>query len=42
MACLGVAGIPWSKWVKWILPLQLIFGALPIIFITVAILMGWS
>ncbi len=42
MACLGVAGIPWSKWVKWILPLQLIFGALAIIFITVAILMGWS
>lgn len=42
MACLGVSGIPWSKWVKWILPLQLIFGALAIIFITVAILMGWS
>ena len=42
MACLGVSGIPWSKWVKWILPLQLIFGVLAIIFITVAILMGWS
>ena len=42
MACLGVSGIPWSKWVKWVLPLQLIFGALAIIFITVAILMGWS
>ena len=42
MACLGVSGIPWSKWVKWVLPLQLIFGALAIIFITVAILMGRS
>ncbi len=42
MACLGVAGIPWSKWMKWIWPLQLIFGALAIIFITIAILMGWS
>ena len=42
MACLGVSGIPWSKWVKWFLPLQLIFGALAIIFITVAILMGCS
>ena len=42
MACLGVSGIPWSKWMKWIWPLQLIFGALAIIFITIAILMGWS
>lgn len=42
MACLGVAGIPWSKWMKWIWPLQVIFGVLAIIFITIAILMGWS
>ena len=42
MACLGVAGIPWSKWIKWILPLQLIFGAIALIFITIAITIGWS
>ena len=42
MACLGVAGIPWSKWIKWILPLQLIFAAIAIIFITIAITIGWS
>lgn len=42
MACLGVAGIPWSKWIKWIWPLQVIFALIAIIFITIAILMGWS
>ena len=42
MACLGVAGIPWSKWIKWILPLQLIFAAIALIFITIAITIGWS
>ena len=42
MACLGVAGIPWSKWIKWILPLQLIFAAIAMIFITIAIVIGWS
>lgn len=42
MACLGVAGIPWTKWLKWILPLQGIFFVLSLIFITIAISLGWS
>ena len=42
MACLGVAGIPWTKWMKWILPLQGIFFALALVFITIAISLGWS
>lgn len=42
MACLGVAGIPWTKWMKWILPLQGIFFALGLVFITIAISLGWS
>ena len=42
MACLGMAGVPYSKWFKWILPLQVILFALGIIFITCAMLMGWS
>ena len=37
-----LAGIPWAKWIKWVWPVQLIFGGLAIIFITIAILMGWS
>ena len=42
MACLGMAGIPYSKWFKWIMPLQIILFALGIIFITCAMLMGWA
>lgn len=42
MACLGMAGIPYSKWFKWILPLQIILFALGIIFITCAMMMGWA
>ena len=42
MACLGMAGIPYSKWFKWVLPLQIILFALAIIFITCAMMMGWA
>ncbi len=42
MACLGMAGIPYSKWFKWIIPLQLILLTLGIIAITVAMLIGWA
>ena len=42
MACLGMAGIPYSKWFKWILPLQIILFALAIIFITCAMMIGWA
>lgn len=42
MACLGMAGIPYSKWFKWILPLQIILFALGIIFITCAMMIGWA
>ncbi len=42
IGCLGMAGIPYSKWFKWILPLQGIFFLMAIIFITVAIMIGWA
>ena len=42
IACLGVAGVPYGKWFKWILPLQGILFVLGIIYITIASLMGWS
>ena len=42
MACLGMAGIPYSKWFKWILPLQIILFAIGIIFITCAMMIGWA
>lgn len=42
IACLGVAGIPYAKWLKWILPLQGILFIFGIAFITIAQVIGWS
>ena len=42
IACLGVAGIPYTKWLKWILPLQGILFIFGIAFITIAQVIGWS
>ena len=42
LACLGLAGVPYSKWLKWILPLQLILFVIALLAITVAFFMGWS
>lgn len=42
IGCLGMAGVPYGKWLKWILPLQgILFGA-SLVFITIASLMGWA
>ena len=42
LACLGAAGVPYSKWFKWIMPIQAVLFALAIAAITAAFLMGWS
>ena len=42
IACLGIAGVPYGKWLKWIIPLQIILFALSIGFITIASLIGWA
>lgn len=42
LGCLGLAGIPYTKWLKWILPLQGILFILGIAFITIAQVIGWS
>ena len=42
IACLGLAGIPYGKWLKWILPLQGILFVLGIAFITIAQVIGWN
>lgn len=41
LACLGLAGVPYSKWFKWVLPIQGILFAIGIISITVAYFIGW-
>ena len=42
IACLGIAGVPFGKWFKWVLPLQGILFVLAITFIVIGSLMGWS
>ena len=42
IACLGIAGIPYGKWLKWIIPLQIILFICSLGFITVATLIGWA
>ncbi|WP_371377308.1 YfcC family protein [Sporomusa aerivorans] len=42
IGCLGMAGIPWSKWARWVLPLQIAFFVLCVIAITPAVLMKWG
>lgn len=42
IACLGIAGVPYGKWLKWIMPLQIILFICSLGFITVASLIGWA
>ncbi len=42
IACLGVAGVPYGKWLKWVIPLQIILFVCALGFITVASLIGWA
>ncbi len=41
LACLGLVGVPYSKWLKWILPLQAVLFGIAILAITVAYMIGW-
>lgn len=41
IACLGAARIPYTKWLKWIMPLQAIFFVMSLVFITIAMNMSW-
>lgn len=42
IGCLGMAGIPWSKWARWVLPLQIAFFIFCLLAITPAVLMKWG
>lgn len=41
MAAIGMAGIPWSRWVKWNWPLQVILAVLSILLLIPPYLKGW-
>ena len=41
MAVLGIAGVPFEKWVKFIFPIFITFVALSGVFIVIAVLVGY-
>lgn len=41
IACIGAAKIPYSKWLKWMMPLQGILLIASLFFITIALNIGW-
>lgn len=41
MGVLSIAKIPWDRWARWIIPLQLILGTFALIMLTVAYLIGY-
>ncbi|MDH3251573.1 MAG: TIGR00366 family protein [Ignavibacteria bacterium] len=42
MGVLGIARIPWEKWARWILPLELIFFGLALVMVTIPVVVGWG
>ncbi|MHC8517857.1 hypothetical protein [Sporosarcina sp. ITBMC105] len=42
MANLAIAGIAWTKWVRFVFPLLLIWTVLGIIFLAIGVMMNWG
>lgn len=42
MASLAVAKIPWIKWLRWVMPLFLIWMAIAVISLTIGVLINWG
>ncbi|CDQ38798.1 MULTISPECIES: YfcC family protein [Virgibacillus] len=42
MANLAIAGVSWVKWIKFVMPLVIIWCLIGIIYLTIAVLMGWG
>ncbi|WP_077319846.1 YfcC family protein [Virgibacillus proomii] len=42
MATLAIAGIPWGKWLKFIMPLVVIWCVIGIVYLTIAVMIGWG
>jgi uncharacterized ion transporter superfamily protein YfcC len=41
MGVLTLAGIPWEKWVKWILPLEIIFFVVGLLLLIPPYFINW-
>lgn len=42
MATLAIAGVPWTKWIRFVFPLVLIWFAIGAIYLAIAVMIGWS
>jgi uncharacterized ion transporter superfamily protein YfcC len=42
MANLAIAGISWTKWIRFMMPLLLIWIVLGSIFLTIGVMMNWG
>jgi len=42
MANLAIAGIPWAKWIKFAIPLAIIWYIIGMIYLTIAVLINWG
>ncbi|MCK4577928.1 MAG: YfcC family protein [Candidatus Marinimicrobia bacterium] len=42
MGVLSLAGVPWEKWARWIIPLELIFLLIGFLLLIPPVLMGWQ
>lgn len=42
MATLAIAGISWGKWLKFIMPLVIIWCVIGIVYLTIAVMIGWG
>ncbi|MDQ0175328.1 YfcC family protein [Bacillus chungangensis] len=42
MANLAIAGVPWPKWIKFVMPLLLIWTIIGIIFLAIGVMINWG
>ncbi len=42
MGALSLAGVPWDKWARWVLPLELLFLVVGLLLLVPAVLTGWQ
>lgn len=42
MANLAIAGVPWTKWIKFVMPLLLIWTIIGIIFLAIGVMINWG
>ncbi|ASN04415.1 YfcC family protein [Virgibacillus necropolis] len=42
LACLAIGGVPWTKWVKFMMPLIGLWYVLSMIFLAIGVIIGWG